>query len=127
MPRLPSILFALSLVPAVAAAQQPTQLCIADLNRVDESMDETQARLKDAGTGDLPQKCAAVAHHIEVMSKAVEVYLRCQPAGHDRDETLGQIAGTIADFRDIHAALKCAGALVPASATSGGQGIGRRP
>jgi hypothetical protein len=127
MPRLPSILFALSLMPAVAAGQQPTQLCIADLNGVDESMDETQARLKEAGTGDLAKKCAAVAHHIEVMRKAVEVYLRCQPAGHDRDETLGQINGTISDFRDIHAGLKCAGALVPAGFTPRPQGGGRRP
>jgi hypothetical protein len=127
MPRLPSILFALSLVPAAAAAQQPTLLCIADLNRVDDSMDETLARLKEAGTADLAKKCAAVANHIEVMSKAVEVYLRCQPPGQDRDETLGQINGTIGDFRDIHAGLKCAGALVPAAFTPRLQGAGRRP
>jgi hypothetical protein len=107
--RMTSIAAALTLTASVhpALAQQPTAACRMELAQVDDSFDETQARLNKAANADQAEKCAAVAHHIDVMSKAVDVYTRCLPAGHDKSENLAQLNASIADFRDIQASLKC--------------------
>ena len=95
------------LAAAPASGQQPTAACRVELGQVDDSFAETQARLSKAGNAGAVEKCAAVAHHIDVMSKAVEVYTRCLPPGHDRSENLAQLNASIADFHDIQANLKC--------------------
>jgi hypothetical protein len=96
-----------ALLPALAAAQQLTAACRSDLAAVDASFEETLARLQKAGSADQAEKCAAVAHHIDVMGKARDVYLRCLPPGHDRDENVAQLNASIADFRDVQTNLKC--------------------
>jgi hypothetical protein len=99
--------FLVSLLSSIASAQQPAPTCRTDLAAVEDSFDETLARLEKAGRADQAEKCAAVAHHLDVMSKARTVYVRCLPPGHDREENIAQINATIADFRDIQANLKC--------------------
>lgn len=102
-----SVALLLSLLPAVALAQQPSPACQADLSAVDDSFDETLARLDKAGKGDQAEKCAAVAHHLDVMTRGRDVFLRCLPPGHDRNENVAQLNASIADFREIQANLKC--------------------
>jgi hypothetical protein len=102
IPRLVALavfLAAASLAPAVAGEIAPG--CDADLAAVDASFDETMTRLQAAGSADQAEKCAALHHHIDVMTKAGEVFQRCLAEGHDKGENLGQVYGTIADFQDI--------------------------
>jgi hypothetical protein len=117
MRRFVLIALVLPMLPPLAAAQTPSTACIIELNGVDDSFDETHARLKDADGGDIVKKCSAVAHHIDVLRKGVEVYLRCIPPGPDRDMTVASLSATIVDFRGIHTGLKCADELVPARFT----------
>ena len=105
--RKPPLFLLVLLYPALAVAQQPAAACRTDLAAVDSSFEETLARLQKAGSGDQSAKCAAVAHHIEVMGNARDVYLRCLPPGHDRNENIAQLNASMSDFRDMQANLKC--------------------
>ena len=92
MRRFALIAFVLPMLPAYSAAQTPSNACNVELSGVDDSFDETHARLKQADGGDLAMKCSAVARHIDVLRKGVEVYLRCIPPGPDRDETVASLS-----------------------------------
>jgi hypothetical protein len=93
----------LALSPGFAATPAT---CPADLAKVDDSFAETQTRLDAAGEADDAEKCAAIRHHIDVMSAAREVFMRCL-TGHDFGENVGQIDGTIDDFRILLRERKC--------------------
>jgi hypothetical protein len=92
--------------PAHAAEFAPR--CDADLAAVDDSFRETIERLDRAAKGANAEKCAAWRHHVEVMTKGVEVFLRCTPEGHDQRENVGQLGASIEDFNTIIADKKCA-------------------
>jgi hypothetical protein len=113
MNRLPVVL-ALWLLPALAAAQV-SEACIVELNRFDEAMEASHARLRLAVPGLPPERCSAVSAHIDAMVKGRDLYLRCLPASRDRDESVTQLNVSIADFRRIHANMMCEGVLIPTS------------
>jgi hypothetical protein len=75
--------------------------CTGDLAAVEASFNETIARLEAAGTADHAEKCAALHHHIDVMTNGRDVYLRCRPDDHDRGEDVAQLNASIGDFKDI--------------------------
>jgi hypothetical protein len=105
MARLALIALALAL-PTLAAAQV-TPACRADLNTVDDSFAETLGRLDRAARAGDAEKCAAVDHHIQVMTSGRDVYLRCLPSDHDRNENVAQLNASIDDFLVIRRNLKC--------------------
>ena len=89
------------LARAGAAADCPTALTAAD-----DSFRETLARLDAAAKAGKAEICAAIDHHIAVMTAARAVFDRCL-SGHDRSENVGQMDGSIADFTDIRARQGC--------------------
>ncbi len=92
--------------PAWAQGDAPGT-CPDELAEVDASFDETLQRLESVSASDnLEVKCAAIRHHIDVMRPAGDMFDRCT-TGHGREENLGQVIGTIADFEDIAAEMGC--------------------
>ncbi len=102
-----AVLASVALAPSAFAAPASTATCDADLAAVDASFAETQARLDKAASADQAEKCAAIRHHVEVMANGIAVFRRCLPEGHDRQENIGQLAGSIADFLGINDSLGC--------------------
>jgi hypothetical protein len=82
--------------------------CNADLAAVDASFEETIARLDGVANGGDAEKCAAYRHHVDVMLKGREVFLRCLPEGHDQTENVLQLEVSIVDFESIIADKQCA-------------------
>jgi hypothetical protein len=113
-----SFALAVCLLPVTAMAQV-SEACIVEINRFDASMEISQGRLRQAVPLLPPERCSAVADHIEVMVKGRDLYLRCLPANRDRDESLTRLNASIADFRQIFSNLMCEGVLVPTSAPDG--------
>jgi hypothetical protein len=99
-----SLVVPLTISPAWA---QGDPACPGDLAATDASFEETLQRLDSAfKTKDQTQRCDAIRHHIEVMRAAGDVFDRCT-TGHEREENLGQVIGTIADFQDVAAEMGC--------------------
>jgi hypothetical protein len=95
--------------PYAVLAQEFAPGCGADLQAVDDSFRETLERLDGvAANGTDPEKCAAYRHHVDVMAKGIEVFLRCMPDGHDQRENIGQLQVSIGDFEVVIANKKCA-------------------
>lgn len=103
--------FAVAPLPALAVEMTPA--CQKDLTDVDASFEETQVRLEKAGKADQTEKCAAIKHHVEVMANGINVYLRCLPDGHDKNENLAQLAASVGDFLDINHNEGCASFPLP--------------
>jgi hypothetical protein len=108
---LPALAIVVSLLLAGAspawAQRDPADDCPAELAAVDASFDETQQRLKSAWeSNDDGKKCVAIRHHLEIMRHAGDVFDVCT-TGHGREENLGQVIGTIADFEDIASEMGC--------------------
>jgi hypothetical protein len=91
-----------------ADAQEFAPGCNADLAAVDESFGETLVRLDGVANGSDAEKCAAYRHHVEVMLKGRDVFLRCLPEGRDQTENVLQLELSIADFETIMANRTCA-------------------
>lgn len=94
--------------PLAGHAQELAPGCGADLGAVDESFSETLDRLDSVVNLGDAEKCSAYRHHVEVMLKGREVFLRCLPEGHDRLENVLQLEVSIADFETIMTNRKCA-------------------
>jgi hypothetical protein len=86
-----------SAVPAAEPELAPS--CYADLDALDGSFGETLARLEKANGAGHDEVCAAYLHHIDVMMRAREVFLRCLPEGRGKVENVGQMEASIDDFR----------------------------
>ncbi len=97
-------------VPALALASASTArtspACGADLAAVDASFEETLARLEAAWKGEQEEKCAAIRHHIEVMTNAGDVFMRCL-TGMAQRENVGQMSDSIEDFTYVLADQGC--------------------
>lgn len=102
---LAALLFA---APATVRAAEFAPGCDADLAKVDESFQETMTRLEGVAKGTEAEKCAAYRHHVDVMTKGIEVFMRCMPEGHDQREHVGQLAVSIEDFNYMIEDKKCA-------------------
>jgi hypothetical protein len=90
-----------------AGAQEFATGCNADLAAVDESFGETLQRLEGVANGSDAEKCAAYRHHVDVMLKGREVFLRCIPEGRDQTENVVQLEVSIADFEMVIANKQC--------------------
>jgi hypothetical protein len=95
-------------VPLAGHAQEFAPGCNADLAAVDASFGETLDRLDGVANGSDAEKCAAYRHHVDVMLKGREVFLRCIPEGRDQTENVVQLEVSIADFETIIANKQCA-------------------
>ena len=91
-----------------ADAQEFAPGCNADLAAVDASFGETLDRLDSVANGSDAEKCAAYRHHVDVMLKGRDVFLRCLPEGRDQTENVLQLELSIADFETIIANKQCA-------------------
>lgn len=85
----------LILGPAPAAAD-----CREDLAAVDRSFTETLERLEKAKNAAQAEKCVVYRQHVEVMTRAREVFNRCQ-TGLTRRENVGQMNDSIEDFEEL--------------------------
>jgi hypothetical protein len=101
------LLASISISPS-AHAQEFAPGCNADLAAVDESFGETLQRLEGVANDSDAEKCAAYRHHVDVMLKGRDVFLRCMPEGRDQMENVLQLEVSIADFETIIANKQCA-------------------
>ena len=100
------VAFPLALAPGLAMAAEGDAACATDLAALDDSFEETIARLTAAGQAGHDEKCAALRHHIDVMASAREVFQRCL-TGLAQRENVGQMSDSIEDFNFIIAQQKC--------------------
>jgi hypothetical protein len=92
---------ALFLVPVKAAAPpRPEAVCARDLAATDTRLRQTQARLNASQNRPMAQRCTAFRSHVQVMRAAAAVFDRCTTGRH-RQENVGQMMGSIADWREI--------------------------
>jgi hypothetical protein len=92
---------ALFLLPAKAVASpRPEAACARDLATTDTRLRQTQARLNASQNRPMAQRCIVFRSHVQVMSAAADVFNRCTTGRH-RQENVGQMAGSIADWREI--------------------------
>lgn len=96
----------LMVLATVATRGETPAACKADLAEIALSFDETLARLDKAAKGDKAEKCAAYRHHIDVMIRGREVFLRCL-TGFEQQENVLQLDVSIGDFRTIVANQHC--------------------
>ncbi len=96
----------LALAPAPAFAAEGDAACVTDLAAVDKSFRETIARLEAAGNAPRGEKCAALRHHIDVMTRGREVFQRCL-SGLPQRENVGQMNDSIQDFEGIVLLQRC--------------------
>ena len=89
---------AITLTSSALRAQESAPGCAGELAAVEASFEETIARLDASGSAGQGEKCDAIRHHLDVMASGIEVFERCLPPGHDRDENIGQLAVSIEDF-----------------------------
>jgi hypothetical protein len=101
------LLASIGLGARLADAQEFAPGCNADLAAVDASFGETLDRLDSVANGSDVEKCAAYRHHVDVMLKGREVFLRCIPEGRDQTENVVQLEVSIADFETIIANKQC--------------------
>lgn len=85
---------------AASAGYVDTPQCRRDLGAVDASLKATLRDLDRNKRGSPAQRCASYARHVEVMRKASGVFAQCT-TGRERAENVGQMDGSIADFREI--------------------------
>jgi hypothetical protein len=74
--------------------------CRDDLAAVEKSFEETMARLESVKDGTQAQKCVAYRSHVEIMTRARDVFQRCQ-SGTTQRENVGQMNDSIGDFMEI--------------------------
>src|SRR5262245_51094336 len=94
-------LLSVILLSGAAHAEEPfvaPASCPKDFEAMEASFVETQERLEKDFKGDKATKCAAIAHHIDVMKTAIDTFNRCLPEGFEQRENVGQLAVSIEDF-----------------------------
>jgi hypothetical protein len=81
--------------PAVAQGS-----CPAELATTDQRLRATLQRLETVRSAPLPRRCAVFRQHVAVMREASATFRRCTTGRH-RDENVGQMEGSIADWQEI--------------------------
>jgi hypothetical protein len=89
----------------VLAAGPAAADCREDLAGVDRSFEETMERLEKVKNAPPAEQCAAYRAHVEIMTRAREVFNRCQ-TGRTRTENVGQMSDSIEDFAE-HIRRRC--------------------
>jgi hypothetical protein len=85
----------LVLLSTPALAQQDT--CSRDLFMTDGGLRTSLQKLEAVVNADQAAKCTAWRNHVTVMRKASSVFSRCT-SGRERQENVGQMDGSVADF-----------------------------
>ena len=83
-----------------AMAGQDTGRCEADLTLTDIRLRQATERLAATRTAPVPQRCTVFRSHVGVMQAAADVFRRCTQGRH-RQENVGQMEGSIADWNEI--------------------------
>ncbi|QCK88057.1 hypothetical protein E8L99_21000 [Phreatobacter aquaticus] len=99
--RLPVLALTMTLViPIPVSANPDSDYCAGELVLTEIRLRQTLERLRATNTAPMPQRCAVFREHIRVMSGAARIYGQCM-RGHARGENVGQMQGSVADFREI--------------------------
>jgi hypothetical protein len=81
-----------------AAGSVDSSACKRDLAEIWTSMESTLAQLRGVARAARDAKCAAYRHHVEVVTKARDVFARCK-TGRERDGDLSHMDGALEDVR----------------------------
>ena len=86
--------------PAFASPVATEAFCTRDLSSTESRLRQALARLTENRNAPIPQRCEIFRRHVQVMQHAAMVYDRCT-TGRTRQENVGQMLGSIADWREI--------------------------
>ena len=87
-------------LPVQRVAPQDTGRCEADLVLTDIRLRQTTERLSATARAPMAERCGVFREHIQVMRRATDVFRRCTPGHHGR-ENVAHMQGSIADWREI--------------------------
>lgn len=94
-------------IPIAPPAHAQDAACARDLAATDAALTATLRRLEGARHASPARRCAVLRSHVETMRRASAIFARCTTGRH-RDENVGQMEGSIADFEEIIAE-RCGG------------------
>jgi hypothetical protein len=97
--RMPLIL-ALMLSCGQAFATPGSGFCARDLAATDAKLRHALTRLDESRAAPMGVRCLVFRDHVRAMSQAAAVFERCS-SGRHRSENVGQMVGSIADWRQI--------------------------
>jgi len=89
-----------AVAPAFVAASPSEAFCARDLSATDTRLRHALVRLEETRNLPMPQRCTAFRDHLRAMTQAASVFERCS-TGRTRSENVGQMVGSIADWRVI--------------------------
>ncbi|QCI62979.1 hypothetical protein [Phreatobacter stygius] len=89
-----------AVMPGLAAASPSEAFCARDLSATDTRLRHALIRLNE--TRDLPmsQRCNVIRDHLRALTQAASVHERCS-TGRARAENVGQMVGSITDWREV--------------------------
>jgi hypothetical protein len=90
----------LSPAPSFATPAATEAFCARDLSSTDSRLRQTLTRLNESRSAPMGERCEIFRRHVQVMQQAAAVFDRCT-SGRSRQENVGQMLGSIADWRDI--------------------------
>jgi hypothetical protein len=98
-----------ALMPASAAAQERPvpATCSRDLFQNEAAMRQRQTRMQAVASADQATQCRVWREHVTFLQKARAVFATCQ-SGRQREENVGQMDASLADFR-VLLANRCGG------------------
>ena len=100
------VLAVTAVMVAASPLQAATPTCARELAATETGLVRTLVRIKGIAQASPDTRCAAYRSHIEVMSRAREVFARCK-SGRERDVDVGQMDGAISDAKAV--AQSCGG------------------
>lgn len=86
--------------PLAASPAATEAFCARDLAATDVRLRQAQARLDASRSAPMAQRCEVFRGHVRAMQQAAVVFNRCT-SGRHRQENVGQMLGSIADWREI--------------------------
>ena len=90
----------LATLSAASAGYVDTPQCRRDLAATEASFSATLRDLERNKSSAIAQRCPSLRRHVDVMRKASSVFRQCS-TGRERQENIGQMDGSIADFQEI--------------------------
>ncbi|MDP2354592.1 MAG: hypothetical protein Q8M31_00830 [Beijerinckiaceae bacterium] len=90
----------LATISTPSAGYVDTPQCRRDLATTEASFSATLRDLERNKSSVIAQRCPSFRRHVEVMRKASGVFRKCS-TGRERQENVGQMDGSIADFLEI--------------------------
>lgn len=85
---------------AATPVQAAMPTCARELAATETGLVRTLVRIKGVAQATPDARCAAYRSHIEVMSRAREVFARCK-SGAERDADVGLVDGAISDAKAV--------------------------